>query len=96
MAESPPAFDKFRQDHMAALKDSFGAVIQDYSPPVSHPLLISEIIYFNGANEIVRLEKVFKTSSTDATPVTYRQRIVPISGDEGAASQITFYPWEQV
>lgn len=96
MAESLPAFDKYRQDHLASLKDSFGAIVTDYSPPVSHPLLITEILYFNDAGEVVRWDKNFKTSQTDNTPVTYRQRIVPKSGDETIATNITFYPWVQV
>lgn len=79
--------------HTDRARDSAGHPQPSDESPLSHPLLISEKLHLNAGKNLVKVEKTYKTSETDATPVVYTQRVIPVDSDETATQSMTFFPW---
>jgi hypothetical protein len=77
------------------MHDKLGHPILDIIP-VDHALLIYERLHYNSQKDMVRWERVYKTSETDPTPITYQKRIIPGNGNETVATTVTVYPWERI
>jgi hypothetical protein len=82
--------------HRAIPVDQLDQPLSDSHIPMSHPLLVREVIYYNAGGAVVKVSKVMKKSETDPAEVVYSQSFIPRDLDTAASGNpLTIFPWVQ-